>query len=250
MRSDQLPNSKLSNKRLIKEMGFNRRSNAQHRREVRDFNAQFREEFLASHGVKSWSEVPGFEESIVNLINVQGYCMSDVADMLGLSRQRIEQLIINNDIPITDMWGTQFRVWDDENNRFVSVDPDTFADVALSYYREKHECKYLEILDARYELAAWVCRGLEQTLGRPPAITELCMGIMFFTTSMDRFSLPTTYSQHQKALGYVGGYLVYTTMHNGSFTSCMNEVYARAGVERVDYRRTSRSGGVTGLTRE
>lgn len=111
------------------------------------------------------------------LIN-EGYGMTDIAMMFGLSRARVQQVVARLDVACTS--GTKPRVWDDRLGRF------RFRELA----EQRAERRILRRIEFEHRLgarrAAQVAelRALRFELGRTPTLGELAARCGYNKTSL------------------------------------------------------------------
>jgi len=117
--------------------------------------------------------VPGFLKSVQMLFD-QGYCLTDVAAMFGLSRERIRQLTVKHGLkPFCTT--TPPRVWSWERQEFVAV-PMTRGAYAAEQTRKRWAAHRHAVLSAKQETfwglvdiplgdGCWIWRGPKYDLG-------------------------------------------------------------------------------------
>lgn len=112
--------------------------------------------------------IPGFRESLQSLLE-QGYNISDLAVMVGVSRERVRQWCNQLDLERYAVRTTYRRVWDDELMRFRPVTAKEWAAIRNApYWDGVREAKC-----ARYERACGLIRGFAAEHGRAPTTTEV-----------------------------------------------------------------------------
>jgi len=69
-----------------------------------------------------------------------GYCASDIAAMIGVSRERVRQWMNKKNIR-RPAFGSLFRVWDDDTNQFRSVTAKELGAQKAAEYRIGYKWK-------------------------------------------------------------------------------------------------------------
>lgn len=130
--------------------------------------------------------LPGFAESLRLLITEQGYALTDVALMFGVSRERVRQLCDRLAIPRRHGQGSSAglvahcRVWDDATHRFVPVPRAAFFGGLRQHRITTRRAAQVAMMTARHaarmDQAVAVIHALRQSLGRTPTILEVTRG--------------------------------------------------------------------------
>lgn len=104
----------------ISDWGLSREWTREEREAVREAHDGLLEEWKREHsnGSRSIADIPGLLPSVQRLLD-QGYCISDIGDMLGITRERVRQWCEEHDLDRSNAPnGSAFRVWDPGLGRF------------------------------------------------------------------------------------------------------------------------------------
>jgi len=123
------------------------------------------------HGIGSGSPIshPSFRVALARLVNDHGYSLTDIAVFLGVTKECVRLWLNRARIPYRPRG--QMRVWDDDQNRFVTV-----ANRAEYKRLERERSSPLGPLskpEKRRRIARWVIRDLAEDLGRVPCHVDL-----------------------------------------------------------------------------
>ena len=157
-------------------------------------------------------------DALDELLNVHGYSLTDIGVFLGLSRERIRQYVKQFGIEVF-VKGPQFRMWDDDENRFVAMpskavyDKEVTAKYGANAMARKAHAK-------RRRVAVWVLRDIGASIGRVPAHADLA----------DAYDMEA---------GRMNGVLGFTT-YRGSIGDQCRELWAEAGFEYLNYAENGR----------
>lgn len=125
-------------------------------REIRRFHAKLWKQLGTRHLGRGRVEdyIPGFRDSLANLIE-QGYNLTEIGMMLGLTRERIRQFAVRLRLPRPMRHAA--RIWDDGRHRFVAL-PETVARRAerlgIAYRAERAAKRHQRYLD-RCQVEFW-----------------------------------------------------------------------------------------------
>lgn len=151
---------------------------AESRAEIAALNRSFwcqcsKEKRRATCGCRS----PMTTNDVWLLIN-EGYGLSDIAIMFGLSRARVQQ--VADRLGIAYSYGTKPRVWDDQLGRFRFRERDEW----WAEQRLRQHVEFEHRLGARRAAQVEALRTLRAELGRTPTLGELGDRCGFDKTSL------------------------------------------------------------------
>ena len=151
------------------------------REEVRSHHAKLWDEWKCrlsmefgikgGHRCTHLADIPGFLDSLKRLA-ATGYSLVDIAVMFGLTRQRIDQLFDDHDIPRGN-WGSSFRMWSDEKNYFVAVTHEDLGELLRGKRNLTLEGQKAERRERKKQRHIQAILEFAREHGRPPSITEL-----------------------------------------------------------------------------
>lgn len=131
----------------------------------------FFEEWKREHGVSKRGMLghSTFRTALGRLTNEHGYSLTDVGIFLGVSRERVRQWVNSAGIPAKR--GAQKRIWNDDQNRFVTVDSTAEYDRIV---RDRSTVlAYDDRRKKRRRIARWILIELGEDLGRVPGHVDL-----------------------------------------------------------------------------
>jgi len=117
--------------------------------------------------------IPGFVDSLDELHNVHGYGITDIGSFFGLNRERIRQYFEMFDIERREERGTTYRVWDDDEERFITT---SSMDLEETLIRSRTRRKDIEA-GKRISSVVWdhinAIQDFQREHGREPTLIEL-----------------------------------------------------------------------------
>lgn len=156
------------------------------------------QELKKSLGWRSGEKLPPhFFESLQRLID-QGYGISDIGAMVGVTRERVRQWAAKGDIKRLPYRGTCFRTWDDRTNQFRLATPEEMAVLYAPppdpYFVERDRCR-----DARRAEQIGVVRALYRELGRAPLAVQVTVAMGYKRKEGNRIAGSWGYPKSHKS---------------------------------------------------
>lgn len=99
-------------------------------KEIRAFHRPFYNKWRAQHGIEAMREP-------LSLLLDQGYTMTDISVMLGISRERVRQFVARWNLSVFSKHITARRIWDDETNRFHPVSEAKYQELHKQQHRKR-----------------------------------------------------------------------------------------------------------------
>lgn len=109
--------------------------------------------------------------SDVWLLLLQGYGLTDIGVMFGVSRERVRQIANKLDIPRTH--GTKHRVWDESLGRFRAYERREWAEYQRLQKKAKRRRLYRDRRERERGKQVDAVRALHKGLGRTPTVGEV-----------------------------------------------------------------------------
>jgi hypothetical protein len=117
-------------------------------------------------------QIPGLLESVRYLLG-DGYGLTDVATMFGVSRERIRQWATKFDIQRHTKSGSSFRLWDDAARRFVPVSTQRMVAVARRHHERQLDLAASQHQESVRQEHLTAFKRLARQFGRTPTLGEL-----------------------------------------------------------------------------
>lgn len=118
--------------------------------------------------------IPGFVESLDELHNVHGYGLTDIGIMFGgLSIERVRQYFEKYDLERHEAHGAMYRVWSDEENRFVTISSNDLGAKLIQLRKERREDQREERNENEKQKHLEAFRDFKEEHKRDPNIREL-----------------------------------------------------------------------------
>ena len=162
---------------------------------------------------------PNLRAAFYSVLVDHGYGYADLADWLGLSRERGRQLANRMGI---DAPGVAMRIWDETQSRFVAAPYAKIAGARNRHRSKRRKQASMEESARRWDRAICAIRSFAAKHDRAPTVAELCRGF--------GFEIPSAFS----------GYLD-STRDRLPHSECMDLLFKVAGVERFDGRKLQSS---------
>lgn len=163
--------------------------------------------------------VPGFYAALQEMEDA-GYSLTDQSAVFGLSRERIRQYYANDDGLIRRNNGAEYRLWDDERNRFTTRKPEEVRELFYTIERSIKRAERIDIIIERQAHITAALKDLAAPMDRQPTLLELA-----------------------ESLGYTGkreGYGMFLTIYwlmtalpsNMTHVMVWDAIYTSAGIDR------------------
>ena len=126
-----------------------------------------------------WGQYPGFTESLRILVEEELFTLTDIAEMLGLSRERVRQLCAARGIRRPLLSGPRqiVRVWDDRTNRFRPLLQQDLTRACRAIQSELRQLEFHRRRTAKRESIRATLTELKSALGRDPTVREMYVAL-------------------------------------------------------------------------
>lgn len=157
--------------------------------------------------------------SITRLATVHGYSQSCIANMLGLSRERVRQIMALAGVPVVR--GGYYRMWNPKRSRFVRTAAKKPEHLSAVRKRRKQL-----MWKGRREESVAKLKEMAAELGRPPELQEFGVRVLPHLADNPRALMPALVSRYaldwrRLGLGYA---------------QCADMLWRMAGMERPEVR--------------
>lgn len=160
--------------RYVSELGLNSTWREEDKQECLGAARQAYRQLKRKHGGRNVpvDKIPGFIESVQSLLN-DGFGLTDVGVMFGVSRERVRQWANQFDLQRRFGPGTRYRIWDDDKDRFVPVPNELMYHIAECYHDRRLETEVQERQQAARSEHVEALKSLAKRFGRTPTLNEL-----------------------------------------------------------------------------
>lgn len=161
-------------RRYLEELGLDRTWDEKDREDCREYHRRYYRALKKSHGGihTAVSEIPGFVSSVRWALQ-DGFSLTDVGVMFGVSRERVRQWCEEFEIERGKHEGSQYRLWSDEENRFVPVSQETMYQLAYEYHHDRVDQEQESRRKERRSAQVEAMKKLAKRFGRTPTLSEL-----------------------------------------------------------------------------
>lgn len=133
--------------KIRKQLGIKRGWEVDERHSVRYYHAKYwgrwKARMFDQYNIFSVGDIPGMKTSLQSLYD-QGYSVSDISAMFGVSRERARQWFKKFKIKKDpNRHGSLVRVWSDELNHFTAISPSEFNELLIKAREKDRSIKRL-----------------------------------------------------------------------------------------------------------
>ena len=168
--------------------------------------------------------IPGFLPTIDELHNVQGYGLRDIGADFGLGHERVRKYFEKYGFERHEEYGTMYRIWSDEENRFVPISAEDYEVILESSKARKKEITKGEKIADIVWTQINALQKFQQERGRPPKIGELA--------KMLGYSVGKDFNGTVHLAYYWG----YSPENDVSYQEALDNLYRVAGLEKRFWR--------------
>lgn len=161
-------------RRYVDELGLDRTWNPEDRDYCLEHHRYYYRRLKKAYGGinTSVSDIPGFVEA-VRLAVQDGFSLTDVGVMFGVSRERVRQWCKQYDIEQGDHHSSQYRIWSDDESRFVPVSQERMYELAYKYHQDRVNKEREDRLNEHRSAHVEAMKKLAKRFGRTPTLSEL-----------------------------------------------------------------------------